>query len=437
MSRRKKSFFGIFLLPCSAFFKLSLGKQISVAIILGCSFGVFLRFFDIGLNPASFKVLGDIFLDLVKMTIVPLIFFAISSAILSMGDVKTLGKSSMQGVTLFIITNVFGVLIGLFTAVFLHPGLGSNIDLSKLKVDGSIQKLIASGKVNTSLGDKLLHIIPDNVFRAFYEADLLQVMFFAIVFSVAASSVRAKIGSGLSNFVQSFAQIMYAMVKIVMKFAPFGIFGLMTWIAGVQEVSVIASLVKLFASAVFAIFILVFIFYPAWLFIRFRVNPIIFMKKMMPVQIFGLATGSSAAALPMNMKIAEEELGTSKDSTNLLMPIGTSIGMNGNACILALYSVFVAQLFHIEIGLTDYATIGLICFLSSLGSPPIPGGAVIILSGVLATLNYPLEALSLIFAIDKLIGPVRTAGNVTGEAFTPLYIDILNKRWDKKKYYQK
>jgi len=420
---------------------MGIGKQVTIAILLGSIFGIFLRFFDTGIDPESFKILGDIFLNLVKMTIVPLVFAAISSAILSISDMKSLGKTAIQGVKLFILTNIMGVLIGISAALIISPGLGSNIDTSKLKITTSLNKLINSGQsqaiANPSISDKLINIIPDNIFKAMYNADLLQIMFFTIIFSISVSMVKSKISNGITSCIQNLAQVMYAMVKIVMKFAPFGIFGLITWISGVQEVSVILALLKLVFCSVFAIFLLVFVFYPSLIWMRFGVSPLIFIKKMIPVQIFALATGSSAATLPMNMKNAEEKLGATKESANLLMPIGTSLDMNGNACVLALYSVFVAQLFGIDISVPEYFTIGLICFLSSLGSPPIPGGAVIILSGVLTSLNYPLEALSLIFAIDKIIGPLRTAGNVTGEAFAPLYLDILNKKWDKKKYYQK
>jgi Na+/H+-dicarboxylate symporter len=420
-----------------SFFKIGIGSQILIASVIGVLVGIYLRFFDVGISPSSFKFLGDIFLDLVKMVIVPLIFGAITSAILSIKDLKSLGVKAKKGLILFGITNVVGVSVGLASGYIFKPGIVKGFDAKALVLNDVSKKMVSEAQKYDSIADKILHMIPDNVFKAFYSGDLLQVIFFSIIFGLAAALIRDKIGDKMSNFISDFAQVMYAMIKIVMKFAPFGIFGLAVWIAGSQSVATISVLMKLVFAAFMAILFMVVVFYPAALFLRHGVNPFIFMKKMFPVQLFAFATCSSAASLPMNMKVVSENLGATKESTNLLMPIGTSIDMNGTACHLALYSVFVAQLFGISLGISDYVSIGMICFLSSLGSPPVPGGAVIVLSGVLASLGYPLEAISLIFAIDKLIGPIRTVGNATGEAFAPIYVDLLSKELNKKVYNSK
>ncbi len=437
MNKSLRLVLGILLLPLRKFFALGIGGQVFLAAIIAAAFGVSLRYVNIGIVPLDFKILGDIFLNLVKMTIVPLIFFAISSAILSMKDLTALGSAAKKGIGLFAITNILGVITGLVVAIIIRPGIVSGFNPDSLSINSSTKNLLASASANVSIGDKILHMVPDNAFQAMCSADLLQVMFFAIIFAVAVSIGREKVGESFIAGIENMAKVMYAMIKIVMKFAPFGIFGLVVWIAGSQNASTISVLFKLLFTAVSAIIFMVFVLYPAMLWARHRVNPFVFIRKMIPVQIFALATGSSAATLPMNMKNVYENLGGTKSSAELLMPIGTSIDMNATACCLALYTVFVAQLFGIPLTPSSYFTIGVVCFLSSLGSPPVPGGAVIILSGVLTTLNYPIEAVSLIFAIDKIIGPIRTLGNVTGEAFSPLYIDLLTGKCDKKMYYSK
>lgn len=426
------------LIAVKKFFAMNIGKQVSYSVMFGIALGLFMRFVDIGIKPTQFKVLGDVFLDLVKMTIVPLIFASISAAILSMEDMQKLGKAAFQGVKLFIFTTAVGVLIGIIASIAVKPGIGANIDLKSItNTDPNLQKLLHNAGHKITLGDKILQIIPDNLFQAMYRADLMQIIFFTVIFAVAVGMLRAKIHKSVVEFIQDLAQVMYGMVKVVMRFAPFGMFGLVVWIVGGQDVSVILALLKLFACVVLGIFLLVFVFYPSLLLLRFGINPLPFLAKMIPAQMFALATGSSAATLPLNIKNAQEKIGISAASSNLLMPIGTSVNMNGSACSLTIYTIFVAQLFGIPLGINDYCTISFLCLISAMGSPPVPGGAVIILAGILTSLGYPLEILSLILAVDKMIGPLRTMGNVTGDAFAPLYVDLLNDTLNEDLYYAK
>ncbi len=419
------------------FFQMGIGKQVVIGVIFGAFIGVLTRFVNIGIKPDQFKVLGDVFLDLVKMTVVPLIFSSISSAILSMDDMKKCGKVALQGMKLFIFTTAIAVIIGITSAHFIKPGFGTNIDTKSLSTSASVEKILNSTQAKSSIGDKMLNIIPDNIFQAMYNANLMQVIFFAVIFSVSIGMLEGKIHKGIVLFIHDLAKIMYSMVKIVMRFAPFGIFGLAVWIAGTQNATVLLALLKLVLTELFGISILVFVFYPLFLILRFRINPLPFIKKMIPVQMFALASCSSAATLPMNVKNAQENIGISHKSSNLLMPIGTGINMNGNGCGLPIYVIFIAQLFGIPLGISDYFSIGVLCLISAMGSPPVPGGGVIILAGILTALGYPLEILSLILGVDKMISPLRTLGNVTGDTFAPLYVDLANGTLDKDIYLKK
>lgn len=410
----------------------SIGRRVTYGILTGICFGIFLRYFEIGIKPIQFKILGDIFLDLVKMTLVPLVFGSIGSAILSMEDMQKLGKIAYKGLILFFVTTAIGATIGIVVCLLIKPGINSGIDLNQITSSANLQKLISSSKKMT-ISAMFLNMIPDNVFKAAMDANLLKIISFTVIFSISISMLKDKIHSEVAEFIRSFAKVMYSMIKIIMEFAPFAIFGLTTWIVGSQDVAVIKALLKLTFTALFGISILVYGLYPLLMILK-GVNPLPFLKKIIPAQIIGLATGSSAAALPLNMKNAQEKIGISSASSELLMPIGATMNMNGSGCTLCIYTIFVAQVYGYSLSIPDYFSIGILCVISSMGSPPVAGGAVIILSGILATLGYPLEIVSIIFAIDKIIGPMRTAGNVTGDAFAPLYIDIIDNRLDKKKY---
>lgn len=416
-------------------FSYSIGKQILIAMIIGILLGVVFRYvgqYISFINPSDFKILGDIFLDLIKMVMTLFVFFSISSAVLSIDDMSQLGRKASRGVVIFFVTTSVACIIGMLIAMYFGPGKGVTVPITS-----SVSNALISKKTMTVSG-MILDIIPDNIFKSFYNGHIMQIMFFAIIFSIAIAVMKAKTSrcQFVIRFINDMSDVMYGIMIIIMKFAPFGVFGLMVWLMGTQDLSILYSLIKLFLVCVLGVLLLI-VMYVIMLLLIGRTNPLPFLKKMIPVQLFGLATSSSAVTLPMNLRNAKENLGISDTSANLLMPIGANLNMNGAGCILAIFTVFVAQIYDIHISFSDMVTIFMLAMLGSLATPPIPGGGIIALSAILSTINYPIEAITLILSIDKLIAPLRVFGNVTGDAFAPLLIDALDGSLDHEKYNSK
>lgn len=420
------------------FFSLRLTYRIVVGFAMGIIIGLILRMnpgwlSSVGLGAQNFKILGKIFVDLIKMIITPLIFTSITCSIIGVSDNKKTGIIAMKSIVTFLIMTFVSVSIGMIATHKIKPGsmiknpsfiLESNQEhVAKLKDSGA-------AKLNT-FGDFILDIIPDNVFKSFYTSNFLQVIFFAIIFGTAIRMCRSD--NLVAKSMVSLNDIMFKITDLVMQIAPLGVFGLVTWLVGSQDLALIKSLGVVVGIVYAGTLFMVYVLYA--LFIRFalKLNPMQFYKKMAQAQFTGFLLASSSAVLPTGLKTAQEKLGVSKEKALFVIPLGATVNMNGTALNLGVCVMFISQLFgHVTMDFSQMLYILALCTLGAIGTAPVPGASIFLLSGILGVLNLPIEAIGIIIAIDRVLDMIRTFGNVTGDVLSAVIIDRLDGTLDKK-----
>ena len=402
---------------------MELWQKILIGMALGVIVGALM-----GESATMLQPIGTIFIRLIKMLVVPLIFFSLISGITSLKDPSSMGRMGVKAVAAYIITTVFAIVIGLSVGSIIEPGKGMDMSNSGIKVSE------VSKSSSLSFSGMLLNIIPTNPLEAMVEGNILQVIFFALLFgiSLALMGERSKKIVELNNIL---ADVMYKMTNIVMLYAPIGVFGLMAWVAGTNGLSILMPLMKVIIATVIAITLHVLIVYVS--IIKFYLNlPVMhFFKHILDAQVVAFTTSSSSATLPVTMKVAEENLGISKTTSSFILPLGATINMDGSALYQGVCALFIAQAFGIDLSAIDMATIVLTTTLSSIGTAGIPGAGIVMMTLILSSVGLPIEAIALIAGVDRILDMLRTAINVTGDNFVALLIDKSEGTFDEGKYH--
>jgi Na+/H+-dicarboxylate symporter len=404
---------------------MKLWKQVLIGLILGIITGFFL-----GEKAIHLKVLGTIFISLIKMVIVPLIFFALLSGITAIGDGRNFKVVSIKGFAGYIFTAVFAVMIGLAAGTIFKPGIG--VDLTSI-AEGPLSPIKAT--TPPTMSEFFLNLIPTNPLFAMVHDNFLQLIVFTIFTGITINLVGEK-AQPVKDIVNSGAQIMFKMIENIVKLAPFGVFGFIAWIVGTQGLETLESLGKLVIAVLTACAFQYIIFGFMILFIG-RLSPLPFYKKMLPTQSLAFATSSSKATLSTAMSQLQERLGVSKNSSNFLMPLGACINMDGTAIYLGICSLFFAQASGIVLAPHDYLMLILTCTLGSIGAAGIPSGSIIFMGMVLTSVGLPIEGIGFILGVDRILDMVRTTINITGDSAITLIIDSSEKTLDEKIYYSK
>ncbi len=397
--------------------------QVVLGLVLGVTVGVVFKE-----QAADLKILGKIFIKLIKMVIVPLIFFALLSGITSIADGQDFKSLGIKGFVSYLFTAMFAVLIGLFTGVVFKPGEG--VDLS-----GISNGATPTATIPPSATEFLLNLIPSNPIDAMASGNFLQLIVFTIFTGVTINLIGDK-ARPVKQVIDSSAQIMFQMIGAIVKLAPYGVFGFIASVIGTQGIEVLASLGKLIV-AVMAACVFQYIIFGVMLFFIGRVNPLPFYRKMLFTQSLAFATSSSKATLSTAMDQLQGRLGVSKTSTNFLLPLGACINMDGTAIYLGIVAVFFAQAFGITLETHDYLMLVLTCTLGSIGAAGIPSGSIIFMGMVLTSVGIPLEGIALILGVDRILDMVRTTINITGDSTITLMVDSTEGTLDEKLYYSK
>ncbi len=382
--------------------KISLTTQMLLALVLGCICGLIIS--HIGINPDYFKPLGDIFISLIKMLVVPLVFTTLVAGAAAVGDVSRLGKIAIKSLIYYTLTTAFAVSIGLLVANILQPGSG--VELTQ-----STQTNIS---VNPpSLLSVFMGIIPTNPAKAMSDGNMLQIIFFAIFLGISISSLGTK-HNHVHQFFDSFAEAMLKLTSMVMLYAPIGVFGLLTYTVGTYGADVLLPLLKLiFVMFVACLIHVVIIYIP---FIRYSGIPIRkFLNEMTSTILIAFSSASSAAALSSNLQ-SVQKLGASRPVSSFMIPLGNTINMDGTAIYMGVCSIFAATFFGIDLTFDKQLLIILIAILASVGTMGVPGAGVIMISMVFTQVGIPLEAIALIAGIDRILDMMRTTLNVLGDA---------------------
>jgi len=381
--------------------KMNLLTKILIAFVLAIVAGVL-----VGPAIEVVKPLGDLFLRLIKFIMVPLVLASLVVGVASIGDLRSLGRIGGKTVAYYLVTTAIAVTIGLVLGNIFAPGAG--LDLA-----GTTEKVAANetpGIIAT-----LLAIVPTNPFAALVEGNMLQTIFFAIFLGLAITMLGEK-AKTVHHFFEELAEIMYKITGIVMRFAPYGIFGLMAPTVGQYGLSVILPLLKIILVVAGGCILHAALFYSLSVRLFAKMSPLTFFKGIAPASLVAFSTSSSSGTLPVTIKCTEENLGVPTKVSSFVLPLGATVNMDGTALYLGVCALFVAQFFGVDLTLAQQATIVLTATLASIGTAGVPGAGLIMMTMVLASVGLPLEGIALIAGVDRILDMFRTSVNVTGDA---------------------
>jgi Na+/H+-dicarboxylate symporter len=411
---------------------MQMWQKILIGLVLGVITGIILRDFASGsaIDPKEYaaylKPIGQVFINLISMLIVPLIFFSLISGITSMEETGSMGRLSAKAFCFYLATTAVAISLGLGVATIMRPGEGSAIDFEVLANSNH-----QAAEMN--FGELLVSLVPTNPVAAMAEGNILQVIVFALLVGVALHNVRDKT-ERIIDLSHSLAEMMYAMTHIVMGFAPIGIFALIAALTAEQGLGVLLDLLKILGTVYLACFLHALLVYGGLIkfFARLPVFP--FFKKAIPAQLLAFSTSSSAATLPLTLEVAQEKMGVSKSSSSFVLPLGCTINMDGTALYQGVCALFVAQVMGIDLSMGQYITIIVTATLASIGSAGVPGAGLIMLTLVLSSVNLPIAAVAIIAGIDRILDMARSAVNVTGDLAVAMCVDKSEQQLDEKMY---
>jgi Na+/H+-dicarboxylate symporter len=402
---------------------MRLWQKVLIGLIVGFFLGILLEDHVVYLKP-----FGDLFIRLIKMIIIPLIFFAIVGGMTAVQNSTALGRLGIKASIAYLLTTVFAVLIGLTIGTIFEPGSGMY-----LTFDSPDHPKIPPGTSFAKIVDTLLQVIPENAIGAMAQGTVLQVVFFALFTGVAINKMNTDDAKRLGEIFRLLSTLVFRMISFILELSPFAACALIAWVVGTQGMTILGNLMQLIACACLAFVIQYIVF---GLMIRFwtRLSPRPFFKKSLEYQALAFSTSSSKAALLTTIRVCQQRLGISPVSSSFILPLGASINMDGIAIYISLCTLFFAQATHTVLGIGDYATIILTSTLGSIGGAGIPGGTIVMLPMVLGAVGLPLEGIALIAGIDRIIDMMRTTISITGDAAVALCVDYSEGLLDIEQY---
>ena len=407
--------------------KLSFTQKILTAMLFGALFGIILN--NIGIHNSSinqylsngvFEVIGKLFVNSLKMLVVPLVFCSITVGITSLGNLSLMGRIGLKAIILYLLTTAFAISLALICAIIINPGQG-------FEIDNAVQ---FSAKEAPSLSSVLISIVPSNPILAMAEGEMLQIILFAIILGIAIT-ITGKNAESFKKGITSLNEIMMSMVQIIMKFAPLGVFCLIAKTFASQGIDMIIPLASYFFTVTIVLLLHVLLTYSAFLKFIGNVSPILFFKKMRTAVVFAFSTASSNATIPVTLNTVEKRLGVDKSVASFTVPLGATINMDGTAIMQGVATVFIASVYMVDLTIGDYLTVILTATLASIGTAGVPGVGLIMLTMVLTQVGLPVEGVALIIGIDRLLDMMRTAVNITGDSMVSLITSKSEKSFNK------
>ena len=409
--------------------KMALSTKIFIALISGALLGVLIHYFmpngyfrDTVLVGGIFYVVGQGFIRLMQMLVVPLVFCSLVCGSMSIGDTKTLGKVGIKTVIFYLFTTAMAICIALGVASLINPGIG--ISLSSVK---AAEVTVAEP---TSFADTLLNIIPKNPIGSMANGDMLPIIVFALFVGVLLAKMGSK-ASTVSNFFSQFNDLMMEMTMAVMTIAPIGVFCLIAKTFSEIGFSAFLPMLKYMGAVILALAIQCFGSYQALLFVFTRLNPIRFIKKFVPVMMFAFTTATSNATIPMSIDTLNKKMGVSKKISSFTIPLGATVNMDGTSIMQGVAVIFIAQAYGIALTPSDMLTVIATATIASIGTAGVPSVGLVTLSMVLTSVGLPTEGIALIMGIDRILDMMRTAVNITGDAICTTIVAHQNKMLDR------
>ena len=410
---------------------MGLSTIIFVALLVGALLGVGIHYFlpegyvrDTIIIEGVFYVVGQGFIRLMQMLVVPLVFCSLVCGSMAIGDTKTLGKVGVKTVLFYLFTTALAVSIALSVAYLIRPGIGLDMDAVQTSE-------VTTTTEGTSLVDTILNIIPKNPISSMASGDMLPIIVFALFVGIMLAKLGSKV-STVANFFSEFNDVMMEMTMAIMKIAPIGVFCLIARTFANLGFSAFKPMIKYMGSVTFALIIQCFVVYQVLLFIFTRLNPMKFVKKFAPVMGFAFSTATSNATIPMSIDTLHKKMGVSKQISSFTIPLGATVNMDGTSIMQGVAVVFIAQAYGINLTPANLATVVVTATLASIGTAGVPSVGLVTLSMVLASVGLPIEGIALIMGIDRILDMMRTAVNITGDAVCTTIIAHQEKVLDRE-----
>lgn len=417
--------------------KLGLTAKIFIGMTAGILTGVFLQWladdsgdisfsvFGMGVSTYAilvdgiFHVVGQIFINSLKMLVVPLVFISLVCGIANLSDPSKLGRLGGKSIALYVGTTAVAITLAMAAALIVQPGTGV-----PLPTEAEF-----AAKQAPSLANVIIDIFPSNPFAAFAEGKMLQVIAFAVLFGLA-MAMCGESGKRISSLFNDMNEVVMKLVTILMNLAPFGVFALLAKLFASIEAETIYRLVWYFSCVLGVLFVHALVSYPIILKLLSGLNPLMLFRKMQDAAAFAFSTASSSATLPVTLETATNKLGVKKSVASFTVPLGSTINMDGTAIMQGVATVFIAQVYGVDLSATDLMMVVLTATLASIGTAGVPGVGLLMLAMVLAQVNLPVEGIALIIGVDRLLDMTRTAVNVTGDCMVACVVGKSEGEFD-------
>lgn len=397
--------------------KLSLTVWIAIGLVLGIVAGLaFQPAPDFATN--YIKPFGTIYLNLIKMVVVPVVLLSIMQGIVSLEDVRKVGSIGVKTIAFYLITTAIAITLGLIMANLLQVGAGYTL---------STEGLVYEAAESPSLMDTIVNIFPSNFFQPLADATMLQVIVIALFFGfgIIVAGEKAKLAR---DCVDSFAEVSFQVMAMILKLSPIGVFALICPVVATNGADVLLPLLKVIVVAYAAYILHMLLTYSIAVKAASGMSPLAFFKGMSEPMLFAFSSASSVGTLPFNMD-ATQQMGARKEISSFVLPLGATVNMDGTAIYQGVCAIFIAQIFGIDLGLSQQLTIILTATLASIGTAGVPGAGMIMLAMVLESVGLPLEGIALVAGIDRILDMGRTTVNITGDAACTMCVDA----WEKKR----
>lgn len=413
---------------------MTLTTQILLAMVAGAGFGVLIHltaadiaFVQSVIVNGLFEVVGTMFVSALKMMVVPLVFVSLVGGVTALGDMRKLGRVGGKAVLFYLATTAVAISIALSIAILAAPGEG---------FEGTEPAAELDLKEPPPLEQVLIDLVPSNPVAAMANGSMLQVIVFALLFGVAVAAAGER-GRHVLNFFNDLNAVIMHMVDLVMKLAPIGVFALIAKTFALQGADVLAPLLGYFLVVIGALLVHTLGTFSATLYLLGRLDATVFYAKIRSVLAFAFSTASSNATIPVTLKTTEQRLGVDNSVAAFTVPLGATINMDGTAIMQGVATVFIAEVYGIDLGLGDYLTVVLTATLASVGTAGVPGVGLIMLAMVLGQVGLPVEGIALIIGVDRLLDMLRTATNVTGDCMVTCLVAKSEGALDERIYYDK
>ena len=399
----------------------NLGVWIIIAMAIGIVVGIIM-----GPEASMFKPLGDLFIQLIKMLVVPLVLVSIISGAAALGETKSAGLIGGLSIGYMMVTTVISIVVALALGAIFQPGI--NLEADGIAAISEASETVADSAAPAASGfwETVIGMIPENPIAALATGNILQIIIFGLFLGFGISTLAAERRTKVANGLNYILEALIWCIGKVMYVAPFGVFGLIAEATGTFGFDILMQVANVLWIDIIAVLIIGVGLFPLTVALISRVPLKTYFREMIKPQIVSFSTASSLATLPVNME-ACDNMGISKQTSGFVLPLGATINMSGNAIYYALLATFFAQLYGIDLGMTEYVSITVVCALGAIGQAGVPGPT-LLAAAVLVAAGIPLEGLPLFYALDRVFDMIRTTLNITGDAACAAVVDRFVKR---------